>query len=526
MSLLSVTDLSVRFGDHTVVDQLSLSLQRGRMLALVGESGSGKSLTALALMRLLPHSAMMSASAITLAGEDLLHCNDAQMRSLRGRRIGMIFQEPLSALNPLHRVSRQIGECLQVHQRLSASAVRQRTLELLAQVQLPDPERFLERFPHQLSGGQRQRVMIAMALANGPELLIADEPTTALDVTVQAGILSLLKQLQNELGLAVLLITHDLGVVAGHADDVAVMHQGRVVEHGPAQQVLTAPQAEYTRHLLASEPDGQASPAALPDAAPLLAAERLSVRFKQPTPLFRPRRWLHAVDKVSLQVAPGQTLGIVGESGSGKSTLALALLRLIRSDGSIRLGDQQLDTLRGTRALRPVRARLQVVFQDPWSTLNPRLTVGQIITEGLRVHLPQLSAAEQDQRLQEMLSEVGLEADAAHRYPHEFSGGQRQRIAIARALILHPQVLILDEPTSALDRSVQHQVLTLLKRLQQRHGLTYLFISHDLKVVRSISHQVLVMKDGKVVESGATETLFQQPQNPYTQQLLAAAFAR
>lgn len=526
MSLLSVRELSIWFDDPSrpAVDGISLKLEAGRMLALVGESGSGKSLTALSILDLLPGGARRRAAAIELAGDNVLDWPEAQRRALRGGRIGTIFQEPLTALNPLHRVEKQIGEAIRVHQRLGREAVRRRCLELLEQVELPATADMLARFPHQLSGGQRQRVMIAMALANDPRLLIADEPTTALDVTIQETILKLLKRLQRERHLGILLISHDLGLVGRFAEDVAVMHRGRVVESGPTGQVLTRPQHDYTRHLLAAEPGGRPEPPPA-DAPILLSAEDVRVHFKG-----RRRGWLGeretvaAVDRVSLQVRRGETLGVVGESGSGKSTLALVLLRLIRAHGKVVLLNQPLHDLSGA-ALRPWRRHMQVVFQDPYGSLNPRLSVSQAVAEGLRVHHPQLSAEQRARRVRDLLAEVGLPADSGERYPHEFSGGQRQRIAIARALVLEPDLLILDEPTSALDRSVQAQVLELLKNLQRRHGLSYVFISHDLKVVRAISHRLLVMRHGRVIEHGDTETVFQTPRETYTRRLIDAAFS-
>ncbi|WP_101675596.1 ABC transporter ATP-binding protein [Alloalcanivorax mobilis] len=527
-ALMRLNDLSVWFDDpaRPAVDGVSLTVEAGRMLALVGESGSGKSLTALSILDLLPAGAHHRAGAIELDGEDVQGWPDARRRRLRGGDIGTIFQEPLTALNPLHSVGKQIGEAIRVHQGLGRQAVRARSLELLAQVDLPASAETLARYPHQLSGGQRQRVMIAMALANNPRLLIADEPTTALDVTIQETILELLKRLQRELNLGILLISHDLGLVSRFAEDVAVMHRGKLVESGPVDDVLERPKADYTRHLIAAEPGG--APRPLPADAPLLLnAEDLLVRFhgRRRFGGFGGRDSLNAVDRVSLQVRRGETLGVVGESGSGKSTLALALLRLTHAAGRITLLDQRLDTLHGA-ALRPWRRHLQVVFQDPYGSLNPRLTVGQAVSEGLRVHHKDLNAAQRQARTRALLEEVGLSAEAVDRYPHEFSGGQRQRIAIARALVVQPDLLILDEPTSALDRSVQAQVLELLKTLQDRHGLSYLFISHDLKVVRAISHRLMVMRHGKVIEAGDTEQLFTAPAQDYTRQLIDAAFSR
>jgi microcin C transport system ATP-binding protein len=520
---LEINQLTIRFPGQSVpaVNNVSLAVQAGRMLALVGESGSGKSLTALSVPQLLPAQAQWQASSILLDGEDVSRANPLRLRALRGHRIGNIFQEPLSALNPLHKVSRQIGECLTIHQRLNEQQLHARILELLALVQLPEPERMLGRYPHQLSGGQRQRVMIAMALANNPSVLIADEPTTALDVTVQQGILDLLKTLQRELDIAVLLITHDLGIVARYAEDMAVMKQGEIVESGTTRQVLAAPQHPYTRQLLNAEPHGHA-PESDPSKSIHLQGDNVRVWFKQKHGWGR-FDWFRAVDEVSFSLRQGETLGVVGESGSGKSTLAMAILRLLDSRGAIRLGNTRLDTLRGS-AVTPLRKRMQVVFQDPWATLNPRMTVGQIVAEGLTVHARELNGAARDQRVEAILEEVGLPIEARHRYPHEFSGGQRQRIAIARALILNPELLVLDEPTSALDRSIQHQVLELLRELQRRHNLTYVFISHDLKLVRGISHQLVVMRHGKVVEYGPTEQIFSAPQQPYTRMLLDAAF--
>ena len=524
MSLLSLRGLHIQFGHQVAVDGMDLDLEPGRMLALVGESGSGKSLTALSILDLLPDSATWKADSVTFEGEDLLQLNDKQKRALRGGRIGMIFQEPLTALNPLHTVEKQISESLFVHQGMSHAQARKRCLELLEQVELPASDDMLKRYPHQLSGGQRQRVMIAMALANNPQVLIADEPTTALDVTVQETILTLIKRLQTELGLSILLISHDLGVVGRFADDIIVMHNGKRVEAGPTRTVLTEPQQEYTRHLLDSEPQGR-MPALPQDTAVLLEATDIDVAFKgKRTRLLAPAPVFQAVDRISLTVHKGETLGVVGESGSGKSTLALALLRLIASKGSITLDGTAIHTL-SQGQLRPWRRRMQVVFQDPFGSLNPRMTVGQAIAEGLAVHEPALSREERDTRVSALLDEVGLPQQARHRYPHEFSGGQRQRIAIARALILQPDLLILDEPTSALDRSVQFQILELLKSLQQRHQLSYLCISHDLKVIRAICHRVMVMKDGQVVEQGDVEAIFDAPQQAYTRKLINAAFA-
>ena len=495
MSLLTLRGLTIRFGQQRVVDDMSLDLEPGHMLALVGESGSGKSLTAMSLLDLLPESAIWEAETLTLGGENLLGLNENRKRSLRGGRIGTIFQEPLTALNPLHTVEKQISESLFVHQGMSRQKARERCLELLGQVELPTTDEMLARYPHQLSGGQRQRVMIA-----------------------------LIKRLQNELGLSILLISHDLGVVSRFADDIVVMHNGKKVEAGPTAQVLQSPKEAYTRHLIESEPRGKMPP--LNDDAPLLLdASDIAVTFKERRrSLFSPAPLFHAVDRIDLNLRRGETLGIVGESGSGKSTLALALLRLIRSEGRIIMDGHDLHSL-NQRQMRDWRRRLQVVFQDPFGSLNPRMTVGQIVAEGLAVHASNLSRQERDMKVAQILEEVDLPASAQTRYPHEFSGGQRQRIAIARALIMEPELLILDEPTSALDRSVQYQILELLKSLQKKHDLSYLFISHDLKVIRSICHRVMVMKDGKVVEHGETEAVFDQPQHDYTLKLMSAAFA-
>lgn len=522
---IDINQLNIQFPgqDTPAVNEVSLSINPGEMLALVGESGSGKSLTALSIMQLLPVQAQWHADRIELDGESIINISENKLRHLRGNRIGMIFQEPLSALNPLHTIEKQITETLFIHQGLSKSNAKKRCIELLEKVQLPEPESFLARYPHQLSGGQRQRVMIAMALANDPVLLIADEPTTALDVTVQSGILDLLKQLQQELGLAVLLISHDLGLVHRYAEKIAIMYQGNIVESGDAEAVMKAPEHTYTKKLLESEPHGHA-PAIDANAPVLLQAEDMSVRFIKEKSWGRVSEWFTAVDHISFQLKACETLGIVGESGSGKSTLAMAILRLLESQGEVIFKGTPLHSLKG-KALRPWRKQLQVVFQDPWGTLNPRMTIGQIVSEGLRIHMPELTASEQASKAQAALEETGLPSEMMQRYPHELSGGQRQRVAIARALVLNPSVLVLDEPTSALDRSVQYQVLNLLQDIQQRHQLGYIFISHDLKVVRAISHRLLVMRHGKVIEYGDTETIFTEPKADYTRTLIDAAYA-
>ncbi|MGH7112464.1 MAG: ABC transporter ATP-binding protein, partial [Stellaceae bacterium] len=508
------------------VRDLSFDLDRGETLALVGESGSGKSVTALSLMQLLPYPGAMhgAGSSIRLAGEDeLIGAPPAVLRRVRGGRMAMIFQEPMTSLNPLHTLERQIAETLTVHKRLGAAAARRRTVELLRLVGLPDAERRLSAYPHQLSGGQRQRVMIAMAIANDPDLLIADEPTTALDVTIQAHILQLLKDLKERLGMALLLITHDLSIVRKMAERVLVMTEGRVVERGTAAELFARPRHPYTRRLLAATPTGRAAPAD-PAALPIAEADDLKVWFPiRRGGLRRVKGYLKAVDGVSLTVRAGTTLGVVGESGSGKTTLGLALLRLTAAEGRIRFAGRDISAL-AERQLRPLRREMQVVFQDPFSSLSPRLSVAQIVAEGVRVHRLAETAAEQRRLVEEALAEVGLDPAAADRYPHEFSGGQRQRIAIARALVLKPRFVVLDEPTSALDMSVQAQIVDLLRALQARHGLAYLFISHDLRVVRALAHEILVMKDGRIVEAGSAERIVGAPEHPYTRELMSAAF--
>ena len=528
--MLQIENLQVAFrghnGDTDVVRGLDLQIEAGETHALVGESGSGKSITARAVLQLLPESARVSASALQFEGESLIDASPNRLRQLRGGGIGMVFQEPMTALNPLHTVAKQIGETLLLHQGLSTRKTRERTLQLLERVGIDDAQSRLGAYPHELSGGQRQRVMIAMALANDPRLLIADEPTTALDVTVEAQILSLLASLQQETGMAMLLISHDLGVVRKVASHTSVMRNGEIVEAGTTDGLFARPQHAYTQHLIGAEPTGSPGPVAT-DAPTVLRGEGMRVVFPLTRSFFgRVKTSLTAVDDVSLDVSEGETLGIVGESGSGKSTLAQSLLRLLPNDaGRIEFESQALEGL--TQAvLRPIRQRLQIVFQDPFGSLSPRLSVAQLIGEGLAVHEPDLNATEREVRVVRALEEVELDPDSRHRYPHEFSGGQRQRIAIARALVLQPRLVVLDEPTSALDRSVQAQVLELLKTLQTRHKLAYLFISHDLKVVRAISHRVMVMRQGQVVEQGDTEQIFNHPAHPYTKALLAAATNR
>ncbi|MCQ4310637.1 ABC transporter ATP-binding protein [Pseudomonas stutzeri] len=526
-NLIEVRDLAVEFvsGDRTqrVVEGVSFDIRKGETLALVGESGSGKSVTAHSILRLLPYPlAQHPAGEIRYAGEDLLKANEKRMRGIRGDRIAMVFQEPMTSLNPLHTVGTQINEVLQIHKGLSGKAATARTLELLELVGIPEPKQRIRAYPHELSGGQRQRVVIAMALANEPELLIADEPTTALDVTVQLKILELLKELQVRLGMALLLISHDLNLVRRIAHHVCVMQSGRVVEQAPCEELFRSPQHPYTRELLAAEPSG--GPVTVEASAPaLLEVSDLRVWFPIKKGLFRRTvDHIKAVDGVTFSLPKGQTLGIVGESGSGKSTLGLAILRLLSSSGEIRFQEQALQQM-SQRAVRPLRRQMQVVFQDPFGSLSPRMSVGQIVGEGLSIH-GMGSAEEQAQAIIDALVEVGLDPESRHRYPHEFSGGQRQRIAIARALVLKPDLILLDEPTSALDRTVQRQVVELLRSLQAKYNLTYLFISHDLAVVRALSHQMMVVKQGKVVEQGVAEAIFAAPQHSYTQQLLESAF--
>ena len=529
--LLEIRNLSVTFAGRggapavEAVKGLSLSLDRGETLALVGESGSGKSVTALSILQLLPYpiAAHGPGSSIRLDGEELIGAAPEQLRRMRGDRIAMVFQEPMTSLNPLHTLERQIAETLLIHKHMTAAAAHRRTLELLRLVGLPDAESRLGAYPHQLSGGQRQRVMIAMAIANEPDILIADEPTTALDVTIQAHILELLKDLRDRFGMALLLITHDLTIVRKMAERVAIMTHGEVVEAGPTAAVFAGPRHPYTRRLLAAEPKGRAAPAD-PAASELMAAQGVKVWFPiRSGVLRRVKGHVKAVDGISLAVRTGTTLGVVGESGSGKTTLGLALLRLTAAEGRIRFAGRDIAAL-GQRQLRPLRRAMQVVFQDPFSSLSPRLSVAQIVEEGLKVHRLAADAAERRRLIEAALVEVGLDPDAAERYPHEFSGGQRQRIAIARALVLKPRFVVLDEPTSALDMSVQSQIVELLRELQTRHGLAYLFISHDLRVVRALAHEILVMKDGKIVEAGPTDRVMTAPEHPYTRALMAAAF--
>jgi microcin C transport system ATP-binding protein len=516
MTLLSVENLSVAFGTTEAVRGISFEIQKGEAVALVGESGSGKSVTALSILHLA--SARHTGGVIRFNGDEI---TEANVRDLRGNRIAMVFQEPMTSLNPLHTVEKQIGEVLFLHKKLSREDAYERTLELLHLVALPDPEKRLKSYPHELSGGQRQRVMIAMALANDPDLLIADEPTTALDVTIQAQILNLLRDLQKRLGMAMLLITHDLNIVRRIADKVCVMHDGILVEQGSAAQIFRTPKHDYTKKLLAAEPKGEASPIAQ-DSAEVFRAEKMKVYFPIKKGVFgRVKDYVRAVDEISLSVREGETVGVVGESGSGKTTLGLALLRLTASVGDMSFCGRDISAL-SQKQLRPLRRQMQIVFQDPYGSLSPRLTVGDIVAEGLDIH-GLADAAERERRVIEILGEVGLDPEMRHRYPHEFSGGQRQRIAIARAIILRPKFVVLDEPTSALDTSVQAQIIDLLRELQRKYKLAYLFISHDLRVVRALSNRVIVMKEGHVVERGLTRDIFENPQQDYTRELLAAA---
>ena len=526
--LIRIDNLSVAFASEReetlAVKGVSLQIQPGQTVALVGESGSGKSVTAHSILRLLPAaSTRHPTGAIFYRGENLLAVDDRRLRQVRGNRISMIFQEPMSSLNPLHSIERQINEVLFLHKGLDKAAARARTLELLDLVGIPDPASRLKAYPHELSGGQRQRVMIAMALANEPELLIADEPTTALDVTVQLKILELLKSLQQKLGMALLLISHDLNLVRRIANRVCVMYQGRVVEENDCATLFARPAHEYTRALLAADPSGDPVPAD-PQAPTILRAENLRVWFPVRQGVFkRVVDHVKAVTDASFSLQRGQTLGIVGESGSGKTTLGMALLRLVNSEGLIECNGQRLDGL-DQNAVRPMRRQFQVVFQDPFGSLSPRMSIAQIISEGLQIHRIG-SASEREEMVIQALEEVGLDPDSRHRYPHEFSGGQRQRVAIARALVLKPSLILLDEPTSALDRTVQGQVVELLRDLQRRHNLSYLFISHDLAVVRALSHQLMVIRHGEIVEQGPAREIFASPQHGYTRQLLEAAFA-
>jgi microcin C transport system ATP-binding protein len=526
--LLSIRDLSVAFQQEgapsVAVDRISFDIKRGECVALVGESGSGKSVSALSVLKLLPYpTASHPSGSIRFRGRELLSLSENDIRSIRGNDISIIFQEPMTSLNPLHTIGSQIGEALYLHNNIGRSMVRARTLELLRQVGIPDPEMRLTSYPHQLSGGQRQRVMIAMALANEPDLLIADEPTTALDVTVQAQILALLAEIRARLGMSLLFITHDLGIVRRIADRVCVMSGGKIVEQGSVEQVFTTPKHPYTRALLAAEPRPDPAPPR-PNSPVMISADDLKVWFPiRRGFLRRTVGHIKAVDGVSIAVRKGETLGVVGESGSGKTTLGLALLRLISSDGPIVFLGNNIQGLR-FKAMLPFRRDMQIVFQDPFGSLSPRMSVGDIVAEGLSVHQRSLSRPERDARVVKALQDVGLDPDTRHRYPHEFSGGQRQRISVARAMVLEPSFMVLDEPTSALDMLLQAQMVDLLRELQRKHDLTYMFISHDLRVVASLASHLIVMQQGKVVEEGPASELFRDPKTDYTRALFAAAF--
>jgi microcin C transport system ATP-binding protein len=522
MSLVTVENLTVAFGNRVVVDHVGFTLDRGETLALVGESGSGKSLTALSLLQLLPPGAKCG-GRVVVDGQSVIGAGDVLLRRLRGGVAGMVFQEPMNSLNPLARIGKQVAEAVQLHRPLTPEKARARVTELLNEVGFPDAAHRLDAFPHQLSGGQRQRVMIAMALANDPALLIADEPTTALDVTIQAQILKLLATEKSARGLALLLISHDLAIVRRYADRVCVMKEGVVVEAGPVAEVFGCPQDPYTRMLLAAEPRGQPLPLRR-GAATLMEGTDVRVHFPIRRGILRRTvGYVRAVDGVDVVVHEGETVGLVGESGSGKSTMGYALLRLVPAQGCIRFAGTDLAGL-DKRSLRRLRAGMQIVFQDPFGSLSPRLTVAEIVAEGLAVHEPRLSRERRAIRVADALEEVGLAADIGDRYPHEFSGGQRQRIAIARAMLLKPRFVVLDEPTSALDMSVQAQIVDLLQQLQVDHQLGYLFISHDLRVVRALAHRIVVLRQGRVVEQGPAEELLARPQHEYTRALMAAAF--
>jgi microcin C transport system ATP-binding protein len=526
--LLTVRNLSVAFGEGErkvlAVDRVSFDIAKGETVALVGESGSGKSVTALSVMKLLPYPiAHHPSGEIVFKGRELLTMPEREIRKVRGNDITIVFQEPMTSLNPLHTIEKQIAEILLLHKGITGQAARTRIVELLAEVGLPDPARRLGAYPHQLSGGQRQRVMIAMALANEPDLLIADEPTTALDVTVQAQILKLLKETQRRLGMSLLFITHDLGIVRKLADRLCVMQRGEIVEQGDVERVFTRPQHPYTRALLAAEPKPDPAPPR-PEAPVVVETDNLKVWFPIKRGVLRKVvGHVKALDGVSIRVRKGETIGVVGESGSGKTTLGLAILRLISSQGPIVFLGKPIQGLT-FKAMRPFRFDMQIVFQDPYGSLSPRMSIADIIEEGLKIHQPKLDAYAREQRVIRALTEVGLDPETRHRYPHEFSGGQRQRIALARAVVLEPTFVVLDEPTSALDMLIQSQMVDLLRDLQKRKELTYMFISHDLRVVAALASRLLVLRNGKVVEEGAAADLFKAPKTDYTRALLAAAF--
>ncbi|MDI3470171.1 MAG: prephenate dehydratase-associated ABC transporter, ATP-binding protein [Pseudolabrys sp.] len=531
-TLLDIRDLSVAFGRNTelggrqvlAVDRVSFTIGKGETMALVGESGSGKSVTALSIMKLLPYpTAHHPSGAVTFKGRELLGMAERDIRKVRGNDITIVFQEPMTSLNPLHTIEKQIAEILLIHKGMSGAPARRRIVELLTEVGLPDPATRLGAYPHQLSGGQRQRVMIAMALANEPDLLIADEPTTALDVTVQAQILKLLKDIQRRLGMSMLFITHDLGIVRKIADRVCVMQGGKIVEQGEMERVFTAPQHPYTKTLLAAEPKPDPAPPR-PEAPVVIETDDLKVWFPIKRGVMRKViGHVKAVDGISIKVRKGETIGVVGESGSGKTTLGLAILRLISSQGPVVFMGKPIQGLK-FKEMRPLRHDMQIVFQDPYGSLSPRMSVADIIEEGLKIHQPQLSEAQREARVVQALGDVGLDPETRHRYPHEFSGGQRQRIALARAVVLEPTFVVLDEPTSALDMVIQAQMVDLLRDLQKRRDLTYMFISHDLRVVAALASRLLVLRNGKVVEEGDAAALFKAPQTDYTRALFAAAF--
>lgn len=531
-TLLSVKNLSVDFktshnddrGVFHAVKDISFDVKEGQTVALVGESGSGKSVSALSIMQLLPYplASHSAQSSIQFNGEELVGKKDSVMRHIRGSQIGMIFQEPMTALNPLHSIERQIGETLRLHQKMSESDAQKRVKELLDLVQLPMMKQRLKAYPHELSGGQRQRIMIAMALANNPELLIADEPTTALDVTVQAEILELLAELQTELKMAMLMITHDLSIVEKFADDVCVMKHGEIVEQGKTAPLFTSPKHDYTKKLFGSLPKGTVKPIKS-NTNQIISGTDVKVHFPSKKTFWgKTTDWVKAVDGIDLKIKAGQTVGVVGESGSGKSTLGYALIKLLSSQGQIEFDGRDISALK-RKEMTPLRGDMQIVFQDPFSALSPRMSIADITGEGLKIHRPDLDAEGRDAQVVQALKDVHLDPETRHRYPHEFSGGQRQRVAIARAMILHPKFVVLDEPTSALDVSVQVEIIDLLRELQEKHNLAYLFISHDLRVVRAMAHELIVMKNGKVVESGSATDIFNSPKEPYTQALLEAA---
>lgn len=528
-TLLNVQNLSVNFKTPKrifhAVKGVSFDIKEGETVALVGESGSGKSVTALSIMQLLPYplASHPAGSSIQFNGEELIGKNDGFMRHIRGSQIGMIFQEPMTALNPLHTIERQIGEILRLHQNMNSDQAKARVLELLDMVQLPKMKERLNAYPHELSGGQRQRIMIAMSLANNPELLIADEPTTALDVTVQAEILELLEELQNELNMAMLMITHDLSIVEKFSDHVCIMKNGEIVEQDNAKKLFKSPKHDYSKKLLGAQPRGTA-PQPVASSHSLITGTDVKVHFPaKKSFLGKTTQWVKAVDGITLDLKSGHTIGVVGESGSGKSTLGYSLLRLINAQGRIVFDGHQDISNYTRKQMTALRSDMQIVFQDPFSALSPRMSIADVIGEGLKVHRSDLDEKGRDDLVVESLKDVHLDPETRHRYPHEFSGGQRQRIAIARAMVLHPKFVVLDEPTSALDVSVQVEIIDLLRELQQRHNLAYLFISHDLRVVRAMAHDLIVMKNGKVIESGKAEDIFNNPQDEYTKTLLEAA---